>query len=223
MKKSIQFAAFFAASMMLSSCGSTTTSTLGTALTNAAVQTAASQNSGLGTLASALTSGNTLTTVLSSLLGATNTTTNSIAGTWTYSQPKVVFESENILAKIGSQVAGSKVESSLESQLKKIGFSAGKSTITFDASGNFSMALGSKSYTGTYTFNSSNSVMTMKGALGVASLSCTVTVNGNELYMLFDADKILSVASSLSAVNNTLSSLLSNYNGMKLGWAIVKQ
>lgn len=226
MKKSFQLAAAVAACMLLSSCGGTNNAALGNALANAATQTATAggttQTSGLGTLANALSNGNTLTSVLSSLLG-TKTNQKSIAGTWTYSQPKVVFESENILAKIGTQVASSKVESSLESQLKKIGFSAGKSTITFDDKGNYTMALGAKTYTGTYTFNPENSVMTMKGALGVASLSCNVTVNVNEMYMLFDADKILSLASSLSSVNNTLSSLLSNYSGLKLGWAMVRQ
>ena len=94
---------------------------------------------------------------------------------------------------------------------------------TFDANGNYTMALGSKTYTGTYTYNTSTSTMTMKGALGVTSLSSTVTVNINEMYMLFSADKILSIASSVSTVNSTLSSLLGNYNGLKLGWAMVKK
>lgn len=224
MKKSISFVVILAASMLLNGCG-TNNSKLGTDLATAAITGAvangANGTSGLGSLASILTSGNTLTTVLTSLLG-TKTTANSLVGTWTYSQPKVVFESESVLAKIGSSVASSKIESSLNSQLKKIGFTAGKSTITFDANGNYTMALGSKTYTGTYTYNTSTSTMTMKGALGVTSLSSTVTVNINEMYMLFSADKILSIASSVSTVNSTLSSLLSNYNGLKLGWAMVK-
>lgn len=224
MRKSLISVAIIAVSMLLNGCGANS-SKLGTDLATAAVTGAAANgangNSGLGSLASILTSGNTLTTVLSSLLG-TKTTVNSLVGTWTYSQPKVVFESESVLAKIGSSVASSKIESSLNSQLKKIGFNAGKSTITFDANGNYTMALGNKTYTGTYTYNTSTSTMTMKGALGVTSLSSTVTVNINEMYMLFSADKILSIASSVSSVNNTLSSLLSNYNGLKLGWAMVK-
>ena len=218
MRKSLISVAIIAVSMLLNGCGANS-SKLGTDLATAAVTGAAANgangNSGLGSLASILTSGNTLTTVLSSLLG-TKTTVNSLVGTWTYSQPKVVFESESVLAKIGSSVASSKIESSLNSQLKKIGFTTGKSTITFDANGNYTMALGSKTYTGTYTYNTSTSTMTMKGALGVTS------VNINEMYMLFSADKILSIASSVSSVNNTLSSLLSNYNGLKLGWAMVK-
>ena len=226
MRKSLISVAIIAVSMLLNGCGANS-SKLGTDLATAAVTGAAANgangNSGLGSLASILTSGNTLTTVLSSLLG-TKTTANSLVGTWTYSQPKVVFESESVLAKIGSSVASSKIESSLNSQLKKIGFNAGKSTITFDANGNYTMALGSKTYTGTYTYNTSTSTstMTMKGSLGVTSLSSTVTVNINEMYMLFSADKILSIASSVSTVNSTLSSLLGNYNGLKLGWAMVK-
>ena len=171
MRKSLISVAIIAVSMLLNGCGANS-SKLGTDLATAAVTGAAANgangNSGLGSLASILTSGNTLTTVLSSLLG-TKTTVNSLVGTWTYSQPKVVFESESVLAKIGSSVASSKIESSLNSQLKKIGFTTGKSTITFDANGNYTMALGSKTYTGTYTYNTSTSTMTMKGALGVTS------------------------------------------------------
>lgn len=225
MKKTIFAAAILAASFVLSGCttpgaglvhnGGTTTTTTPTA------------GAGLGTLASALTgttgaSSSILGNVLTSLLG-NKTSQSSLAGTWTYSAPKVVFESESILAQLGSTVASSKIESSLSSQLKKLGFSAGKSTITFDGKGNYSMALGSKAYTGTYTLDTSTNTLTMTGALGLATLSCTVSVVGNEMCMLFGADKLLTVASAVSKVNNTLSTLLSNYSGMKLGWSMVRQ
>ena len=67
--------------------------------------------------------------------------------------------------------------------------------------------------------------MAIQGALGVSSMSCTVTVSGNELYMLFDADKLLSVMTGLGSTvssTSTISSLLKNYNGLKLGWTMKK-
>ena len=221
MKKLTVMAAVLAASFTLSSCmmggGGKLASASGTS-------TPSSNAAGLGNIASSLasTSGSgILGGLLNSILG-NKTSEQTIQGTWPYSKPKVVFESESVLAKIGSNVASSKIESNLESQLKKIGFSAGKSQITFNADGTYVMALGKKNYNGTYTFDSASSTMTLKGALGVTTLTCNVSVVGNELYMLFGADKLLSVASAVSSVNSTLSSLLSNYNGLKLGWAMTK-
>lgn len=218
MKKHYTLASIIAASLFLSSCG------LGTS------QSAASAGSALGQVAgnslgnAASTGANILGNVLSNLLG-TKTSQQSIQGTWTYSAPKVVFESESILAKIGSSVASSKIENTLSSQLKKIGFTGGKSKITFNSDGTCIMALSNKTYNGTYTFDSNTSKLTITGTLGVANLTCTATVNGNELYMLFDADKLLNVASAVSGVSSslsTLTSLLNNYNGLKLGWAMTK-
>jgi len=189
----------------------------------------ASSNVGSGILGSVLgtnsgSSSSVLGTVLSSLLGNT-TTANSIVGTWTYSAPKVVFESESVLAQIGSSVASSSIEKKLSSVLNKVGFKAGSSTFVFNSDGTCTLTLSKKTMNGTYTYNSSTNVMTIKGALGVTSISPTVSVTGNQMYMVFDADKLLSMATSLSGSTSnlgTLSNLLSNYNGLKLGWAMTK-
>ena len=163
--------------------------------------------------------------ILGSLLGNSTTNANTIAGTWIYSQPKVTFKSESVLAQIGSSVASSKIESTLDSQLKKLGFEAGKTTLAFDNQGNCQMIRGGKSYNGTYVYDKSTGQMTIQGALGVASVSPYVTVMGNQMYMLFEADKLLSVFGALSSVAKTsaLSSILSNYNGLQLGWAMARQ
>ena len=226
MKKNVFSVSILAATIMLSGCGimgggSGLVSSTG----SSSAAAASSAASGLGSLASTLSSTSTqsiLGGVLSTLLGNT-TSQASILGTWTYSSPKVVFESESILSKIGSQVASSKIESSLTQQLKKLGFSTGKSAITFNEDGTYSMALGSKTYSGTYSYDTSSSTMILKGALGVTSMTCNCTVNLGELYMLFSADKLLSAATAVSSVNSTLSTLLSSYNGLKLGWAMSKQ
>ena len=76
---------------------------------------------------------------------------------------------------------------------------------------------------GTYVYDASSNKMTLNGVLGVGQMTCTVSVQGNQLYMLFDADKLLSVASSLSSKStSTLGSLISSYSGLKLGWAMTK-
>ena len=187
---------------------------------------------GLGTTGSSSTSSSStastlgsgiLSNVLTSLLSSSTTTASSIVGTWTYSGPKVTFESENVLAQLGSTVASSKIEDALGTQLKKVGFTAGSTKLTLNEDKTCVMTVGSRQISGTYTYDSSSNKLTITGALGLSSVNCTVAVVGSTMNMLFDADKLLSVASGLSssAKTTTLSSLLKNYSGQKIGRAHV--
>ena len=206
MKKIKSFAAIVAASLTLASCGLGTTGT-----------TTSDNNSSIQQVG-----GDILGTILGSLLGGT-TSQQSLIGTWTYYGPKVVFESENILSQLGGQVVSSNLEQKLGTQLSKMGFSAGKSTLVLNNDGSCTLTLGKRALTGTYAYDNSTNKLTLTSVLGVGQMTCTVSVQGNQLYMLFDADKLLSVATSLSSKNtSSLSSLLQSYTGLKLGWAMTK-
>ena len=146
-------------------------------------------------------------------------------GTWTYSAPKVVFESESIMAKLGGAVVSNKVESTLSKHLKKMGMIAGKSHLTLNKDKTCTFTYKTKSYNGTYTYDTNTSTLTITGALGVSTMTCTATVSGNELHMLFDADKLLNVMTGLGSsltTNATLSTLFKSYNGMMLGWTMTR-
>lgn len=212
MKSIKTLAAIVAASLTLASCGLGTMGGTNTA-----------QNSGiLGSDVLTQTGTGILGTILGNILGGT-TNKQTLAGTWTYYGPKVVFESENVLSQIGGQVVSSNLEKKLGTQLEKMGFKPGKSALTLGTDGNCSLALGSKTLPGTYTYDASTNKMTMTGVLGVGQMTCTVSVQNGQLYMLFDADKLLNVATSLSSKSSsTLGSLLQNYSGLKLGWAMTK-
>ena len=163
--------------------------------------------------------------VLSYLLNGNSITKDNIIGTWTYSSPKVIFESENILAKIGSEVASDKIEKTLGDQLSRIGFTQGKTSLSFKEDNTCSFTYGSRTYPGTYKFDTSTNKLTITGALGVGTVKCTACKNGNELYLLFDSNKILSIMTSISNSpigNSTTSSILENYKGLKLGWSMTK-
>ncbi len=154
------------------------------------------------------------------------TTQNSIVGTWVYSEPKVVFESENMLAKIGASVASNKVESTLVAQLSKFGFTEGKTRLILNQDSTCVLRLGSKDVSGTYTYDTKTNKLTITGAFGVKSVSCTATIKSGELYMLYEADSLLGIAQNLSKVSattSTLSTILKNYNGLKLGWSMRKE
>lgn len=222
MKKIFNYVAVIAASLTILSCGPGTSSN-NTSNTANILGAVAGGLLGAGNTASNSSTSNLASTglsLLSSLLNGNSVSTNSIAGTWTYQQPQVTFESNSLLANIGGKVAGNKLSSTLGTQLEKIGLKAGVSTFTFDGNNQVTVSVGGRQTTGTYTLSDTN--LTMKGALGLASLNCTVSINGNQLYMLFDANAIFSAITKLGASSSTLSSLLGNYSGMKLGWCLTK-
>lgn len=163
--------------------------------------------------------------VLSYLLYGNTISQDNIIGTWTYSSPKVIFESENILAKLGSDIASDKIEQTLGDQLSRIGFAKGKTTLTFNKDNTCSFTYGSRTYPGTYKFDASANRLTITDAFGVGNVKCTACKNGNELYLLFDSNKVLSVLNTLSNSslgNATTASVLGNYKGLKLGWSMTK-
>ncbi|MBP5392390.1 MAG: DUF4923 family protein [Bacteroidaceae bacterium] len=218
MKKLRSFAAIVAASLTLASCGFGTTGQT-TAGTGATAQTDA-----LGAILGGVgqTGAGVLGTILGNILGGT-TSQQTILGNWTYAGPKLVFESENILSQIGGQVLSNNLEQKLGSYLDKMGFKAGKSVLTLNNDGTCALKLSNKTLPGTYTFDSASNKMTLTGVLGVGQMTCTVSVQGGQLLMLFDADKLLSIASAIGAKSSSsLGSVLSSYSGLKLGWAMSK-
>ena len=218
MKKIIS-AAIVAASLTLASC------TLGT--TGQTQQTTTDATSailggilGNGTLQQTGTS--VLGTILGNILGGA-TTQQSLVGSWTYAGPKLVFESENVLSKIGGQVLSNNLEQKLGTYLEKMGFKAGKSVLTFANDGNCSLTLGSKTLPGTYTYDPGTNKLTLNGMFVTGQLPCTVTVQNGQLLMLFEADKLLTIATAVgSKSSSSIGTLLSSYSGLKLGWAMTR-
>lgn len=158
--------------------------------------------------------------ILSALLGNGSINANTLAGTWVYAQPQVTFESTNVLGNIGGELMSSKIESALKSQLEKMGLKPGASKFTFDNKGNMTITMGTRTTKGTYTL--SGNQLKMNGALGIASMTATVTINQRQLYMLFDANTIFNIISKLGSNSSSISSLLNNFNGMKMGWSLTR-
>lgn len=212
MKKTTLCAAILAASLSLSSCG--TPGTTGTTTQN----TTAEAVSGL------------LGSLLGGLLSSTMTE-QTLIGTWTYQAPEVRFESENLLAKAGGEVAAASIEQKLATYLAKVGITKGATTYTFNSDKTFSIQTGNRTIsTGTYTFDANNKVLKMQGTLGLMNQTCTVGMDGTNLCLLYDADKMLTAVNALgsflgkssSTLGSITSVLGSNYNGMKLGFQMAK-
>ncbi|MBP5771156.1 MAG: DUF4923 family protein [Bacteroidaceae bacterium] len=171
-----------------------------------------------------------LNSLLGTLLGSTMTE-QTIVGSWTYQQPEVRFESENLLAKAGGELAAASIEQKLSTYLGKVGISKGVTTYTFNTDKTFAIQTGGRTIsTGTYTFDPSSKKLTMKGTFGLLNQTCTVGMDGVNLCILYDADKMLTAVNAVgtflgksnSTVGSITSLLGSNYKGMKLGFQLSK-
>ena len=166
-------------------------------------------------------------TVTSKLTGSSSSSF-SLEGTWKYAGQDCQFESDNLLAKAGGAVASSTVESKMEEVLTKLGFDEDCSFVFEDSS--YTMTISSKSSSGTYTYDSDSGELKLTSKLKV-SFTCTVSVSSSsKISLLFDADKLMSlaktignVASSTSSTISTVTSLLENYDGLQLGIVLEKQ
>ena len=166
--------------------------------------------------------------LLGSLIGTTNVTEKSLVGTWTYSQPGVAFESENVLTNLGSSVVSCKVESTMKNGLTKVGFTSGKVVMTLK-----------EDKTGTVTYNGKSAQINW--AVDGTNLKLTfpllnqgVTMNakltGGELQLAMKSDKLLTlvnaITSKVGTVNSTLgtlNTLTKNVKGMYMGLKFTKK
>lgn len=211
--------------MTVSSCGGLGTQGMATTRTNT------NQVDPLGGLlgaalggtntGSGMDAGSLIGSVLGGLLGNT-TNANTIVGTWVYTQPAVQFESENFLAQAGGSVASSAIVSKVEPYYKQIGITPGAFTFTFNKDNTCSYTLKGQTYNGTYTYDASNSMITIRGQI-LTFPSAYISVQGNQMCLTFDSSKLLSVAQGVASAsqNSTLSmlgSLSSSFNGMKTGF-----
>lgn len=167
-----------------------------------------------------------LSGVAKAVIGDKATTANSVIGTWTYVQPKCQFESENMLAKAGGAVAAKEVEEKMQKVFEKIGMNGCQ--YTFNEDGTYSYTIKKRTIKGTYTFDDTEKTITMKGKLGIKTVA-HITVTGNSMSMVFNADKLMSVlktitgaTSKINSTASTINSVATVYDGMMLGFELKK-
>lgn len=227
MKKISIIVAFAAASLTLTSCFTTGTgSTAGTGSDTGSVLGGVLGQGGIVQAGS---------DILNNILGGLLTkglTEESIYGTWVYQSPEVRFESESLLAKAGGQVVAANIERKLESYLTKVGIKQGVTTYTFNQDNTYSITTSGKVVSqGTYTFNAKSLTLKMTGNMGILNQNCTIGMDGTNLCILYDADKLLSVMNSVGSILGQVSSTVGsvagvlgdNYKGMKVGLAMSRK
>jgi len=182
--------------------------------------------------ATAATGSSTVGNIVANLLGTATVSENTLAGTWTYSQPAVVFESEDVLKNVATTAMSAKVESTLQNQLSKLGFTPGKISITFnnDKTGSLTYnAHSPKSIPFTWHVNGHNLSLKLGGQL-ISQLSkefvLNVKITGNTLQVASDASKLIELVQQIVGKSNStlsiVSSMLKNIDGLYLGLKYTK-
>lgn len=153
-----------------------------------------------------------LSGVAKAVVGNKATTASSIIGTWTYSGPECQFESENLLAKAGGEMAAKEVEEKMIAVYNKVGMN--NIRYTFNEDGTYSYQMKKRTVTGSYVFDDAAKTITMTGKLGLKTVAY-VTVTGNDMSMVFKADKLMSILKTItgaaSKVNSTAATI-NSYN-----------
>ena len=167
-----------------------------------------------------------LSGVAKAVVGNKATTASSIIGTWTYSGPECQFESENLLAKAGGEMAAKGVEEKMIAVYNKVGMN--NIRYTFNEDGTYSYQMKKRTVTGSYVFDDAAKTITMTGKLGLKTVAY-VTVTGNDMSMVFKADKLMSIlktitgaASKVNSTAATINSVAEAYDGLMLGFELKK-
>ena len=177
-------------------------------------------NGVLGSGSSDVVSG--LTSIFSSDKQAT---TNNIIGTWSYSEPAIVFTSDNLLTKVAAKVAANKLETKLQSYLTKYGIKPGALVLTFNEDGTCSETLNGKTMKGKWEVKDSKLILTLGG---IKALQITTQIDGKNLMFVTDATKLLKLFKSVGAKSTnkniqTVTSLMKSVDGMQAGVTLKKQ
>ncbi len=206
---------------ILGGLGGKTTSTSSSSSTqegSSASESSSSQSSvgGLGNLVSGLTA------IFS---GEKQANKESIVGTWEYSEPAILFESDNFLAKTGAKVAAGKLEDMLQERLGQFGIKPGMMSITFNEDGTFTETLGTKTFSGTWTITDEKLNLTVGR---MKTFSITTQLEKNTLMFVVNADKLLGFVKTMTGKSNnsnmkTISTLLKSINGAQAGVTLVKK
>ena len=188
------------------------------------------QSPAANTLSALNTGGNMLTNLVGNLLNGGTVSERDLVGTWTYNGVSCVFESQNFLAQAGGVAASSALEAKMDEQLKRYGISKGVTRFTFNADKTFTATLNGRNMSGTYSLDPTAKTLRLQFVGGLLNLQPQVARNGNGIALLFESDKLLGLlgtaSSFLGKMGNSnlamVSSLLGNYQGMRIGLKLSK-
>lgn len=169
---------------------------------------------------------------VTSVTGGKAVTFENLQGTWMYVNPALQLEGDNALKNVAGSLAATEAEKKMKEYCAKVGIVEGVFNYVFNSDSTFTSALKRGSLKGTYSVSPEDKTVALRYTVGnkkltVSTLTAHVVLSGNELTLLFNADKLLKFLSTVSSIssNTTLKAinkLASEYDGMMLGFDLKK-
>lgn len=159
----------------------------------------------------------------------TETYPESLVGEWRYSAPAVVFTGDDIVAKLGSSVAGSTIKDQMNAYYTKAGVTPQTCTVQFRRNGKFIAKADKREIEGRYSYNASSGALSVTVALDEwepVLLSARPQV-AKAVSITFEASKVVGIAREIPSVSGdsrmmSLIGLIEQYKGLYLGAELVK-
>ena len=155
-----------------------------------------------------------------------------LAGTWRYSAPACKFESDDLLKSAGGEVVASTLKDKLATYYEKAGITSSRVSFSF-ADTTMVLNYGSAKLNGYIVKDepSGKFVVTFTlvgGHIPVMVMDADITKSGNTMEILFNVDKLVDVMTTIasktqSSTLQTISNLLSEYDGVLMGFELTKQ
>lgn len=178
------------------------------------------------------TAGSLVGGLLNSLLGTSAVNDNSLVGTWSYTQPAFVFESENMLTNFASGALAKTLQTKVQTGLDKVGFTAGKVVLTLNEDKSGSIAVVGKAIPLHWSVEGTDLTITL-GSSYIPSLSKSFTLNvnmeGGNLQIATKTDKLMNLVTSVcekaaasSTSLGTIATMTKSVKGMYMGLQFAK-
>ena len=149
-----------------------------------------------------------------------------LQGSWSYKQPAVRFESNNVLSSLSGSAFESTITSRMERAFSFVGIKPGAASFTFHKDKTFQAILGKKTLEGTYTFDPATHTITLDfSSKLIGTMNGRAYIDGQELQMVFPMTKLLKLIKSVGSSITSLQSVfkvLENYDEVYLGFGFTK-
>ncbi len=165
------------------------------------------------------------TKVISEVTGVSTAT--DLKGTWSYTGTAIQLKSDNTMQQIGGALATSTLEKKINEKLETLGIKPNELSFTFHTDSTFTSNLRGRKLEGTYQYNTKDQTIDFQYA-GMLNLTAKVNQSTEYVSFLYDADKLLTLLTTLSEMTNnqtlkSIGSLAASYDGVMMGLKLKKQ
>lgn len=151
-----------------------------------------------------------------------------LAGTWNYAQPAMTFEGGDLLSNVAGEALAAKLSTKLQTAYNAVGIKQGSCSFTFNDDNTFSAVMGSRTYTGTYSYDTTTFAITLNfdsKLLKLGTMTGYAYLSATGLDLVFDCTRLVKMLTTLGAKVSALSSvtsLMGNYDKANIGFSFTK-